>query len=259
MIYVPLHDRIAAFDKLVPQDARSEDFQRFLDTRLAKFEQEDREKLICMLRSAHDRAPKGHTFDEHNCWLLTTALARDSFARDWWRQQSMSNSERQARFRKIADALKDARELIEDAERTTPNIAYDVAREWLKYTLNWNEYDCVDDQEAEIEFSARYELEFEKAVQVTATLEYAATRAAESAHKERGRPKVAPEHIFALEELYKESTGLDPSAGPGPFARFVRQFLAAMDQHLSEDAVVDRIKCARRQSGHPKNVITLLP
>jgi hypothetical protein len=101
---------------------------------------------------------------------------------------------------------------------------------------------------------------FKKAVASLAALETAALRAADEAYKNRaglGRPKgtaVLPAgYIEALAATYRESTGVKPGVGPGPFVRFVCAYLAAVGRaNISEEYVVELAQKARSWArAHP--------
>ena len=101
---------------------------------------------------------------------------------------------------------------------------------------------------------------FNKAVAGLAALETAALRAANEAHEKRagrGRPKgtkvLSVGDILVLAARYRESTGVKPGAGSGPFVRFVFAFLVAIGRAIiSEESVIDLVKDVRsRARTHP--------
>ena len=92
-----------------------------------------------------------------------------------------------------------------------------------------------------------------KAVAILKTLENAARRAARDVRRPGGRPKgtavLQPDHIIGLAGLYRRSTGAKPGAGPGPFSRFVCEFLRGVGQSDPVSAsVIDAIKDARAKA-----------
>jgi hypothetical protein len=92
--------------------------------------------------------------------------------------------------------------------------------------------------------------EMKKTVEGLTSLESAAIEAAKKARNKPGRPKgtsVLPlEYVIALALAYRNSTGLKPGAGPGPFARFVCEFLSAVGRrNLAAESVIEAIKNAR--------------
>ena len=92
----------------------------------------------------------------------------------------------------------------------------------------------------------------------------AANQLADEFHKGRGRPKGTAflpwNYIYALAWDYRKSTGKKPGAGDGPFARFVREFLAAVGQdNVSQKYVTDAIKDAPTQARENSSKSTLSP
>jgi hypothetical protein len=78
--------------------------------------------------------------------------------------------------------------------------------------------------------------------------------------RSRGRPAILPRNeIWQLAALYRDSTGLIPGAGDGPFAEFVVEVLIAQGRYnydgkkdkrvsgkIKHGGVVDGIKAARQ-------------
>jgi hypothetical protein len=97
----------------------------------------------------------------------------------------------------------------------------------------------------------RFDAEFDKAVAGLAGLERAAFRAAEQARQRRGRPEGAAalphECIIALEAIYREITLQPAGAGPGPFARFVKEFLNALGRESAAQSVIEAIKDTKKR------------
>jgi hypothetical protein len=158
----------------------------------------------------------------------------------------MGAADRKARYRDIADALGQARSMIEDAMRS-PDLADDLIWSWWQGTT---EYADAAGRFVDLLYVER---EFEKVVKGLAALEAAAARATEETQRGPGRPRgtsvLSPKYVYLLAALYRDRTGSKPGAGLGPFARLVGAYLTAIGQGLvSEATVVDSIKDVRAQA-----------
>lgn len=226
-------------------DADTQAFKAALGALIAKFCGHG-EVLLSPLRDAYDRGPKAQPFDADKASTDIAALAYLYYARERVKREAMSAADREARCRAIADALRTARNKIEEA-MTNPDLANDLTWAWWEGT---SEYVDTAGQSVDLLYIER---EFEKVVKGLAALQAGAIRAAGDAHKGRGRPRgtsVLPQsYIIALAGLYRDHTGLQPGAGEGPFARFVCAFLAALGRnYIAETTVIDAIKDARARA-----------
>lgn len=230
------------------EDAGTEAFKATIEKLLRQFSSH-KETLLSLLRNAHDGDAITESFDAETPWFSIEGLARLYYAREWVKRETMSNADREARHRKIAETLRHAREMIEGA-MNTPNLANDLVWAWWEGT---SEYREAAGRFVDLLYIER---EFEKALEGLAALAVGALRAADGAHKGRGRPRgtssLPPDFINALAGVYRSSTGSKPGAGDGPFARFVLAFRGAIGRHAEMDTVIDAIKDARTYSlQHP--------
>jgi hypothetical protein len=102
----------------------------------------------------------------------------------------------------------------------------------------------------------RYQDEFETRVARLKGLEEAAYQAAETVRKKSGRPPgttaLPHDFILSLESTYRNITEVNAGAGPGPFARFVEEFLTALGRTYPQQTVIEAIQGAKkREAKHP--------
>jgi hypothetical protein len=233
---------------MIVEDTGAEASKAKIEELLERFGRH-KETLLSLLRDAYNSHATTEAFDAEMSWGSVEGLARLYYARDRVKQEATSNADREARYRKIAETLMHAREMIEGAINT-PDLANDLVSAWWEGTTEY--------QEAAGRFVdlLYIEREFEKALDELAALATGAARAADGAHKGRGRPRgtsaLSADFIYALAGVYRSSTGSKPGAGKGPFARFVLAFRTAIGRHAEMDAVIDAIKEARTYSlQHP--------
>jgi len=214
--------------------AKTERVRALTDAGLKKFKQH-KSALITILRDAHKLSQQSKRFNPNTSWVRLTKLACTYHWAAGVKQETMYKSDLKARLCILAKAIAKARGLIEQA------VQDDVGDE---LTTAWCE-------EANEPLALTAEETFKKAVTGLGALEVAARRASRRAHRERvgaGRPKgtsVLPQdYILALRDIYRESTGINPETGPGPFARLVLEFLAAIRQKLSDRHVLELIEDA---------------
>jgi hypothetical protein len=231
-----------------PNDDGVEAFKATIDKFLVQFGSH-KETLLSLLRDAQNGDSTADPFDAERAWHNIELLARLFHAQDLEKQKAMSNAEREARFRKIAEILGRARDLIDDA-MNAPDLALanDLVSGWWEGT---SEYAEAAGRWADLLY---IQSEFKKTLENLAALQSGAVRAADGAHKGRGRPRgglvLTPNHIYSLADVYRSSTGSKPRAGEGPFARFVLAFLSAIERgHIVTDAhVIALIKGSRTYS-----------
>jgi len=204
--------------------------QAAVDNNLKKFE-EHKQALLIILSNAYIPGPTAQRFDEMQAWFHLTNIAGSFFLGAQVKQAMMPWSDRVARLRSLANALRDARSLIDRA--MDDDIGDELYSAWC------NE---IDQPQAEVirnennSFGlARPPLEiFKKIVAGVSGLEAAAVRALDETQNERataGRPTgtavLPPGFILALASAYRTGTNARPLARNGPFPRFVRGFLDA--------------------------------
>jgi hypothetical protein len=224
-------------------DAGTEEFKTTIDNLLLQFSSH-KETLLFLLRNSCDGNTKAAPFDADKLWSRVETLARNYYAEELVKREIMPNAERVARCRNIATILERARAMIDDAMRA-PDLADDLILGWWGGTSESAEA-WAEVRDVEPLYIKR---QFEKLLEGLAALESGAVRAADGAHKGRGRPRgtsVLPlYYIIALAAVYRSSTGSKPGAGDGPFAKFVMEFLAALRRNIEYESVIDAIKDAR--------------
>lgn len=230
-------------------DDRMKPFKAEIDAQLVGF-RGHKNGLLFHLRDAYNGGTKAEPFDEGGSWTRIETTAYQYFALQILKETVISN-DREARYRAISEASQHARHKINDAR--WPDLAGNLMKAWLEGTKD------LDDATKQLSDLLYNGLEFhrkvEKVVESLADLEVAATQAAANeVRKGRGRPKGTSDlpwnYIYALGWDYRKSTGLKPGRGDGPFAKFVREFLAAIGKRdeVSEDYAVDVIKNAPAQA-----------
>jgi hypothetical protein len=201
--------------------------------------------LLAHLQTAYKRGPTSAPFDEDYSSRRLTRLAQWYYSRDKLKKETPANSVR--RLRKLAMALNQARTLVDKAMKD------DVGMDLFRALCHEAKIDPASVYPIDADGSTvltRLADEIQRLFASLTIMEAAARRAAFDTHRVRGRPKgtalLPPEYIIALADLYRRSTGSKPGAGPGPFARFVCEFLDAVTQsdHVSA-TVIDAIKNAK--------------
>jgi hypothetical protein len=241
-------------DKFDPpaESARMKAFNAAIEVKMAAFDSH-KQTLIAILRDAYGGGPKAVPFDEEKSWFRLETTAHHYFMQERAKQDAMSNANREARQRAIGAALKQARNLIDEA--MLDEVGDDLFSAWSeKANLPLASVDRNDDGSL---FMVRpADAMFKKAVACLTDLETAADRAADEAHQGRGRPpgaRVLPVgYIEALAAQYRTSTGSRPDH-KGPFVRFVCAFLVALGRaNISGGYVAELIQEASSwASEHP--------
>ena len=206
-----------------------------------------KEMLLSLLCNAYNGDSKAALFDTDRAWHDIKSMAHLYFTQEMVKREAISNAEREARCRKIAEILGGARNMIYDAMRT-PDLADDLIWGWWGGTS-----ECADAWAEVKDVEPLYiKRQFEKVLEGLAALEVGAVRAADGAHKGRGRPHgtsvLPPDYIIALAAMYRGSTGSKPGAGDGPFAKFVMEFLTALRRNIEYESVIGAIQDARALS-----------
>ncbi len=234
------------------------DYEAPDDARIAEFDKH-KKTLLGMLRNQYERGPKSNPFDEDKAWRSLTGLARFYFELGNVKQKTVPAWERRERLRDIAKNLRPARRLVDRIMQL--DVGSDLYSAWCEV----NAYFKGDPNELEpikVFDPVRTKNEFDKIVAGLATLEAAASRAADNARAtKQGTPAILPrDEIWQLAALYRNSTGSIPGAGDGPFAEFVVEVLIAQGRYNYDDeekgksvsgkikhgGVVDGIKAARK-------------
>ena len=199
-----------------------------------------RKELLGTLRQVHERGPKTVPFDADDAWRHLKFIASIYHRREAGLRQEKARAPDAKRLKLLLElegALSNARRAASKAMKTVGGHWF---LEWAKAN---GDPDLTDPR------IYRFEEEFNKTVARLKALEEAAYRAAETVRRGPGRPPgtAAIPHILILnlEGVYRDVTERRAGAGPGPFARFVEQFLTALGLDCSN--VVDAIKAARKR------------
>jgi hypothetical protein len=254
---VTLWGGILKFDEPAPS-ASTERVLAAIDASLERFE-EHKTALINILRVAHKPGPKSKPFDERKTWRSLTSCAHTYHWEAIVKQTTMPVADRVSRLGNLAKALGKARELTDKAMQDD-QVCNDLFRAWregvnepLQRVVRNNKgtFTLVHDPHPQ-------EAAFNNLVMSIAALETVALKAkteVEGKKSGKGRPKltsVLPTgHILALANVYRKSTGREPSANEAPFARLAREFLRAVgrenhtsDQPMSERHLLELIEAA---------------
>jgi hypothetical protein len=229
-------------------DAKTEAFKAAIEADLVEFDRR-KEALLASLRAAHKDGPKSEPFNEDKWSYYLTDFARIFFWQARVKQETMpvADRDREARLRELAKALGKARGMADKAMQD--DVGNDLFSAWWEGTDE--PLSMVRDDDGSIVLVRTANEMFKEAVTGLAALETAARLAASEARKERtrrGRARrrtVPPDCIDTLWVLYRESTGVEPGAGYGPFVRFAGAFLDAMRANVSEEYVVELAQKAR--------------
>lgn len=219
------------------------------DAKLAKFG-ENKKDILDKLRT------KSKHFDKEKAWRSLTGFARSYFARGSVKQRTMPAWERRERLREITKNLRPARRLVERIMQI--DVGGDLYSVWCEanpyFRGNLNDLEPI-----KVFDPVRTKNEFDKVIAGLATLEAAASRAADDVRPtKRGTPAILPrEEVWQLAALYRNSTGLIPGAGEGSFADFVVEVMTALGRYNPDEGkrvsgkitflgVVDAIQATRR-------------
>jgi hypothetical protein len=208
-----------------------------------------REGLLAILEKACKRGRKTKSFEKDKAWrhLRFMALAylyKEERVKQKRKMAPVAN--RVKLLRQLGSALGKARHKIEEA------VGHDVRG--VLYLAWCGAYgDDPPDLTDPIISVAEDEFE-EMVVGMVArlnTLETAAFCAAEQENPRSGRPggtsTLPYDFIGRLEFVYRDITGKPGGRGPGPFARFIKNFLEALGHEMTEQSVIDAIKDAKKR------------
>jgi hypothetical protein len=225
------------------ESARMRAFNAAIEVKMTAFNNH-KQPLLAILREAYDCGPKAEPFDEEKSWSRLETTAHLYFMQERAKQEAMTSANREARLRAIAEALKRTLTLIDEA--TQDEVGDDLFSAWCE-NANLPLASVARNDDGSLVMTAPADEAFKKAVACLKDLETAAGRAADDAHKGRGRPagaRVLPVgYIEALAAQYRTNTGSRP--GPSrPFVNFVHAFLVALGRAISEGYVVELIRDA---------------
>jgi hypothetical protein len=219
--------------------------QSVIDTRLNDFD-EHKKKLLELLRRAHERSRKTKHFDEDDAWRTLRFEAFIYLQREVkvsQMQAAMPTGDRVKLLRQLGDALSDARCKADEAMKTVRGYWF------MEWAVANGDPDFTDPR---IEL---YQDEFDTRIAYLKGLEEAAYKAAEVVRRKSGRPRgttaLPDDFILKLESTYRNATDTSAGAGPGPFARFVGEFLTALGRTYPQQTVIEAIKAAKRRGAHP--------
>jgi hypothetical protein len=207
------------------------------------FEQH-KDALLSNLRETFERSPRSKPLDTIKLSRDLTVLAKWYFE-EKKKQKPMPAADYAKRLHKLATAFGSAHAIADKALRD--GFVYDLASEWIAET-NVPLASAISNG-----IGVRRIAAIKNAVGNLVVLERLARRAANNVLTRRGPRKgtsiLPTNYIHALAFVFKVNTGRRPSRVEGPFARFVREFLAAIGQgdRLSKKYVVEMIKEARAE------------
>jgi hypothetical protein len=196
--------------------------------------------LVAMLREAHDQGRKTKPFDEEGALRHLKLLAFVYFQNEADVQKRLSETpapDRIKLLRQLGDALSQARR---KADEVVPVFHGTLFVEWCVANGNPDFTDPIIEH-----YGAAFDEMVEKMVAGLTALREAAFRAADSIPKKRGPPRgttaLPHDFILALEGLYRNFTCRKAGAGPGPFARFVKEVTTALGGELAQSSVIEAI------------------
>ena len=228
------------------------------DARLAEFKKH-KKTILDTLRNAHERGLKSKKsknskpFDEDRAWDGITGLASFYFRQYSVKQQPMTASKLVPRLHKLKEALGEARTLVDEAMQGKVGGA--LYASWCEANAYFRHDPDGEPALASVRFKVfdpvRTKNEFDKVFAGLATLETAASRAADDVPAtKRGRhPILSRDDIWNLAALYRDSTGLIPGTGDGPFAKFVVEVLTAQGRYNDDEDQGKRVPGAIKHEG----------
>jgi hypothetical protein len=222
------------------------------DARLSEFDKH-KKSLLDILRNACERRPNSKPFDGDKAWARLIGLAQFYYGRGRVKQETMPAADRIERLRDIAKALGRARRLVARAMRNDAGGAlyssWCEANPYFRHDPDGREQPLTPIH-IKVFDQVRTKNEFDKVFAGLATLEKAASRAADDVPpSKRGRPPIlSRDDIWNLAALYRDSTGSIPGAGDGPFAKFVVEVLTAAGRadDIEYGSIIEAIKGARQ-------------
>ena len=233
-----ISDNVISFAELA-LDPNVEAIRGAIEVKLAGFERH-MPALLDILRSANRCRSAPGSFDSATVGRRLHGIAEFYF----WRGavKAVSASAPKSRLRTLKKTLAAACALIDETLQS--DAGDDLCWAWWEAQSEYSETagNFVD--------LLYIERGFKEAVAELVTLQTAASRVADKPPmKQEGRPTVLPQDlVVSLAHLYREATERKPGAGPGPFARFVAEFLEAIGlRDIASATVIDAIKRARER------------
>jgi hypothetical protein len=218
-------------------------FEESIDESVIAFEKH-RENLLVVLRRAHESGANTGPFDADRAWrrLVTTAHVYLWFTRI--KREKLPVAVCRDRLGKIADALGEARRLINEADQD--EVLDYLYFAWRDQTIG--EFaKCDAGPEGEIVILPDL---FDEAVAALSALEVAACKARDDSAPRKWRPKgsvMSPQVIRMLARRYEASTGLKLNKlTDKQFVEFVGAFLGAVGAKVSKNYALEAIKYALR-------------
>jgi hypothetical protein len=204
-----------------------------------------RKALLGALRTQYERSAQTRLFDEDYAWRHIGFMAGVYLRNEadvGKRQAAIPNKDRISLLNQLEKASGNARRKVDEAMKVVRGPLFMA---WCEANGNPDYTDPIID---------RYDCWFDEAITDLraglATLETVAFKAAETIRQAPGRPAgttVLPQDfIFSLESVYRDITKRKAGAGPGPFSRFVQDFLAALGRECPAATVIDAIKDAKK-------------
>lgn len=201
-----------------------------------------KKEILDRLRNGCACGTHAEPFDPERPWIRLTRFAEMYLWGRLAKQETTSPAERFNRLRQLARALDHTHDLAIRAMHE--DIGWDIFGAW-----------CADakitvDDKAVFNNIASALNDIKKAIDGLASVRAAAFKAAASnaVPPKSGRPALLPSECYhGLAQVYRDSTGLKPGRGAGPFAGFVYEFIRAVhppDFEFEYDSVVDGIKDA---------------
>jgi hypothetical protein len=189
-----------------------------------------KEPLLNILCGVHEDGPKkSEPFDAVQSWRALRQVAEHGFWGEKVKGERTPAVERAKHLDRLADALGQARDLLDEAMQT--EVGHDLFGACFPKTNDDEPFDPVSLTD-----------EIKTLGAGLATLEAAARRAAGDAHLGRARPKgtgVVPQYLEPLAWAYRRSTGVLPANEK--FTEFVLAFLAAIGRNIQRGTVTDAI------------------
>jgi hypothetical protein len=199
-----------------------------------------------MLREAYEGGPKTRPFDEERARQQLQASAWQYFQSEAHLNEKLSEApaaERVKLLRQLGDALSQARRKVDEM---VPAFRGPLFVEWCVANGNPDFTDPIIGY-----YDAAFDEMVDKMVADLTALQDAAFRAAVSIPKKRGAPggttALPHDFILLLESLYRVSTERKAGAGPGPFARFVKEVSTALGRELTQQSVIEAIVNAKKR------------
>ena len=207
-----------------------------------------KEYLLAMLRRAQI-GPRSRPLDADRAWRRLGSVAMIYLQSAWIKQRKIPVALRRDRLGKIAEALTQARRLIEEAEQDKV-LGY-LYSAWCEQNIrDYPKYEVEPDGSLVL---VRLPEQFDDTLAALSGLEAAACNARDRSVPPKNRPKgsaMPKDLIYALAEIYEESVGtkLDKLTNEH-FVEFVGVFSVAMRLKVDAlEAIKYALKLERKKS-----------